>query len=96
MFVHYVLTISNGDAVMERGATRIEKATRRVNGRFMGVEYHVYRMGHLGDYFIGKVLKPYDTWRVETEKETPVSVGRFGTRKAAIAALCSADDKNLL
>jgi len=82
---------------MERGQTRVEKATRRVNGNFAGVEYHVYRMGHLTDYFIGTVYNgPAGKWRVETEKETPASVGRFSTRKTAIAALCSADDKNLL
>lgn len=78
---------------MERGETRIEKATRRVNGNFAGVEYHVYRMGHLSDYFIGTVYNgPAGKWRAETETPSAVMEGRFATRRAAITALCKADD----
>lgn len=81
---------------MERGETRVEKATRFVGEKFDGIEWHVYRQGHLADYFIGKVRNANGKWRVETDKPTPASEGRFPTRRAAISALCSADDRNLL
>jgi hypothetical protein len=79
---------------MDRGETRIERATRWVGGKFEGVEYHVYRMGHLTDYFVGIVRAVNGKWRVETDKPTPASEGQFPTRRAAIAALCNADDRN--
>lgn len=79
---------------MERGETRIEKATRFSGGKFDGVEYHVYRMGHLTDYPIGVVHNVRGKWKAKGEAASPVDVAVFGTRRAAIAALCKADDLN--
>lgn len=76
---------------MERGETRVEKALR--NGF---IEWHVYRMGHLTDYYIGTVRRTR-RWRAITPGEdvTPVDAAHFPTRKAAIEALCKADDLGL-
>jgi hypothetical protein len=81
---------------MEQGEVRFEKASRFVGEKFDGIEWHVYRMGRLTDYFIGSVRCVNGKWRVETDKPTPASEGRFPSRKAAVTALCSADDRNLL
>ena len=80
---------------MERGETRVEKAGRG--------EWHVYRMGHLTDYFIGAVEKDAtgnwvalnDDGRKLSELRPVVGGERdfnyFATRKAAVAALVAVD-----
>lgn len=77
---------------MELGETRVEKATRFVGDKFDGIEWHVYRMGHLTDYYIGTVRNIRRVW-VPYDAEGNVLARPGGrTRKAAIDALCKHDD----
>lgn len=75
---------------MERGETRVEKATRFVGDKFDGIEWHVYRMGHLTDYFIGTVRVVRRDWRAFAADHREVA--QCKTRKMAIDALCKHDD----
>ena len=77
---------------MDRGQTRVEKATRFVGEKFDGIEWHVYRQGHLTDYCIGAVRNVRGKWVAEGETASPVDVAVFPTRRSAIVALCKADD----
>ena len=78
---------------MQRGSTRVEKATLWTDGNFDGIEWHVYRMGHLTDNFIGVVRKVTGGWVSTHDKRSPVVSGMYQTRREAIASLCKLDDQ---
>ena len=73
---------------MERGSTRVEKALQSDNG----IEWHVYRMGLITDYYIGTARCVNGKWRAIADVRSPVDEGRFVSRRAAILALCKLDD----
>lgn len=77
---------------MERGETRVEKATRWVGEKFDGIEWHVYRMGHITDYFIGTVRSIRSVWVPYDVDGNALARPGGRTRKDAIKALCDADD----
>jgi hypothetical protein len=72
---------------VERGETRVEKA-RALDG----IEWHVYRMGNLGEYYIGTARRGRGgEWRAIADRPSPVNAGYYRTRREAIAMLCRAD-----
>lgn len=75
---------------MERGETRVEKATRFVGDNFDGIEWHVYRMGHITDYFIGTARVVRRDWRAFDVDGREIA--QCKSRGAAISELCRADD----
>lgn len=81
---------------MERGSTRVEKATRWAGDRFAGIEWHVYRMGHLTDYPIGAVRCDRGTWYALDNNGKRLPAPGCKTRRAAIFTLCKFDDHNAL
>lgn len=74
---------------MERGETRVEKALQAGSG----IEWHVYRMGHLTDYFVGTARSERREWRAFHPSGERLDCMGFTTRREAIAALCYADDQ---
>ena len=79
---------------MELGETRVEKATRWVGDKFDGIEWHVYRMGHLTDYYVGTVRNIRSVWYAFDVDGNVLWRPGGRTRKAAIDTLCRADDLN--